>query len=194
MVNDYFRRWTKDGTLDRLHHAPYAECRELADREASPSAAIIDSQSMKSAEKRVPIDPYGYDAGKKIKGKKRHVLVDTEACCCMPSSHPAELQDRDGGVLLMSTLFGMYPSLLKLYADSSYQGLQFQQARLEACLRPDQRADRQTVRYRHVHGIAQTLDRRENDRQAQPLPPPGKGLGMPEPERFAIPTLGIHPD
>ena len=57
-VNDYFRRWTDDGTLDRLHHALYAECRALAEREAGPSAAIIDSQSVKSAEKGgVSIDP-----------------------------------------------------------------------------------------------------------------------------------------
>ena len=50
-VNDYFRRWDDDGTLDRMHHALYVKCRELAEREASPSAAIIDSRSVKSAEK-----------------------------------------------------------------------------------------------------------------------------------------------
>ena len=50
-VNDYFRRWGYDGTLDRIHHALYVKCRELAEREASPTAAIIDSQSVKSAEK-----------------------------------------------------------------------------------------------------------------------------------------------
>ena len=50
-VNDYFRRWTDDRTLDRIHHALYVECRRLADRKASPTAAIIDSQSVKSAEK-----------------------------------------------------------------------------------------------------------------------------------------------
>jgi transposase len=50
-VNDYFRRWDYDGTLDRIHHARYVRCRALAGREASPSAAIIDSQSVKSAEK-----------------------------------------------------------------------------------------------------------------------------------------------
>ena len=51
MVNDYFRRWDWDGTLERIHHALYVQCRELAEREASPTAAIIDSQSVKSAEK-----------------------------------------------------------------------------------------------------------------------------------------------
>ena len=50
-VNYYFCRWQYDGTMDRLHHALYVRCREQADREASPTAAIIDSQSVKSAEK-----------------------------------------------------------------------------------------------------------------------------------------------
>jgi hypothetical protein len=50
-LNDYFRRWDYDGTLDRIHYALYVKCRELADRDASPTAAIIDSQSVKSAEK-----------------------------------------------------------------------------------------------------------------------------------------------
>ena len=50
-VNDYFRRWDHDRTLDRIHHALYIQCREMLDREASPTAAIIDSQSVKSAEK-----------------------------------------------------------------------------------------------------------------------------------------------
>jgi transposase len=50
-IHDYFRRWTDDRTLDRLHEALYVRCRELANREASPTAAIIDSQSVKSAEK-----------------------------------------------------------------------------------------------------------------------------------------------
>ena len=53
-VNDYFRRWDEDGTLGRIHHALYVKCRALADRQASPTAAIIDSQSVKSAEKGGP--------------------------------------------------------------------------------------------------------------------------------------------
>jgi transposase len=53
-VNGYFLRWTEDRTLDRLHQALYVRCREMAEREASPTAAIIDSQSVKSAEKGGP--------------------------------------------------------------------------------------------------------------------------------------------
>src|ERR1700733_5025949 len=64
-------------------------------------------------------------------------------------------------------------------------------ARPEAGLRADQRGDSETVRYGQVRGVAKTLDRRENDRLAQPVPPPGKGLGVPEPKRLGIPTLGV---
>src|SRR3984957_495838 len=71
------------------------------------------------------IDPPGYDAGKKIKGKKRHILVDTVGLLLHAVVHPADIQDRDGGVLLLSTLFGMYPFLAKLFADAGYQGPQF---------------------------------------------------------------------
>jgi hypothetical protein len=72
------------------------------------------------------IDPSGYDAGKKIKGKKRHVLVDTQGLLMQAIIHAADIQDRDGGVLLMGSLFGLYPFLLKLYADGGYQGANFQ--------------------------------------------------------------------
>ena len=126
-VHDYLSRWQYDGTLDRIHHAFYVQCREQAGREASPTVGIIDSQSVKSAEKGGRrIDRPGYDAGKKIKGKKRHILVDTQGLLMMAIVHAADVQDRDGGVLLMATLFGLYPFLLKLYADGGYQGPQFQ--------------------------------------------------------------------
>src|SRR5208282_2165889 len=74
------------------------------------------------------IDPPGYDAGKKIKGKKRHVLVDTQGLLMHAIVHAADLQDRDGGALLMASLFGAFPFLVKLYADAGYQGPQFQSA------------------------------------------------------------------
>ncbi|MFC7694525.1 IS5 family transposase [Paeniroseomonas aquatica] len=132
-VNDYLRRWDEDRTLDRIHHALYVLCREQAGREASPTAAIIDSQSVKSAEKGACIDLSGYDAGKKIKGKKRHVLVDTQGLRMQAIIHAADIQDRDGGVLLMGSLFGLYPFLLKLYADGGYQGVSFQDGLRTTC-------------------------------------------------------------
>ena len=74
------------------------------------------------------IDASGYDAGKKINGKKRHILVDTQGLLMHALVHPADIQDRDGGVLVMATLFGAFPFLLKLFADGGYQGPEFQKA------------------------------------------------------------------
>ncbi|HVQ45087.1 MAG TPA: IS5 family transposase [Candidatus Saccharimonadia bacterium] len=146
-VHNYFIWWQCDGVLDRIHHALYVECREKAQREGSPTACIIDSQSVKSAEKGGPcIDPHGYDAGKKIKGKKRHILVDTMGLLLHAIVHSAGIQDRDGGISLLATLFGQFPFLEKLFADSAYQGPIFggALARILPCLeteivkRPDQ--------------------------------------------------------
>ena len=128
-LHDYLDRWDYDGTLERIHYALYVQCREQAGREASPTVAIIDSQSVKSAEKGGrTIDPAGYDAGKNIKGKKRHLLVDAEGLVLQVIVHAADIQDRDGGVLLLTTLFGLFPFLRKLYADAGYQGAKFQNA------------------------------------------------------------------
>jgi putative transposase len=68
------------------------------------------------------IDPHGFDAGKLIKGKKRHILVDTLGLLLHAIVHAADVQDRDGGLLLLATLFGKFPFLEKLFADSAYQG------------------------------------------------------------------------
>jgi len=83
--------------------------------------------------KRGHSDRHGYDAGKQIKGKKRHVLVDTQGLLMLAAVHAADIQDRDGGVLLMARLFGLFPFLLKLYADSGYQGPKFQLGLREVC-------------------------------------------------------------
>ena len=89
----------------------------------------------KRGKRGVLIDPPGFDAGKKIKGKKRHLLVDTQGFLMQALVHSADIQDRDGGVLLMGALFGRYPSLLKLYADSGYQGPKFQDGLKKVCRR-----------------------------------------------------------
>src|ERR1700691_5844187 len=81
------------------------------------------------------IDPCGYDPGKKIKGKKRHISVDTEGLLLCAIVHAADIQDRDGGIMLMSTMFGLFPFLLKLYADSGYQGPKFRQGLQRVCRR-----------------------------------------------------------
>jgi transposase len=74
------------------------------------------------------VDPNGYDAGKKIKGKKRHILVDTVGLLLHAIVHPADIQDRDGGKLVLATMFGLHPFLRKLFADGGYQGPKFRAA------------------------------------------------------------------
>ena len=126
-VNDYFCLWSYNGTLQKIHEALYVKCREQAEREASPTACIIDSQSVKSAEiGGVCIDPHGFDAGKLIKGKKRHVLVDTVGLLLHALVTSADVQDRDGGLLVLSTLFARFPFLKRLFADAAYAGPVFQ--------------------------------------------------------------------
>jgi putative transposase len=122
-VNRYFCLWGWDGTLDRIHDALYEKCRAQAERDASPAAAIIDRKTREKRRKRgVSIDPHGFDAGKLIKGKKRHILVDMQGLLLHAIIHSAGVQDRDGGILLLATLFGQFPFLGKLFADSAYQG------------------------------------------------------------------------
>jgi hypothetical protein len=92
---------------------------------APPSSTVKASRARK---KGAWIDPHGYDPGKKIKGKKRHILVDTQGLLLHTLVHSADIQDRDGGALVMATLFGLHPFLLKLYADGGCQGPIFQSA------------------------------------------------------------------
>ena len=86
------------------------------------------SECKERGKRGASIDPHGYDAGKKIKGKKRHILVDTQGLMLHAIVHAADIQDRDGGAMLLATLFGRFPFLLKLYADGGYQGPEFQKA------------------------------------------------------------------
>jgi transposase len=74
------------------------------------------------------IDPSGFDAGKQVKGKKRHLLVDTLGLVLQAIVHPANIQDRDGGILLLTALADRLPLLVKLFADGAYQGPQFRHA------------------------------------------------------------------
>src|SRR6516165_10536057 len=127
-LHDYFDLWSWDGTLDRIHHALYVECRERAEREASPTAAIIDSQSVKSAEKGGLASTRTATMRARRSRARSGILVDTQGLLMHAIVHAADIQDRDGGALLMATLFSLYPFLLKLYADGGYQGAGFQNA------------------------------------------------------------------
>lgn len=125
-VYSYFRRFLETGVWARLHEALYVDCRELEGREPQPSAAIIDSQSVKTGSNAQ--NDIGYDAGKKIKGRKRHILVDTLGLLLRGSVHSAGIQDRDGAPRLLERLTARFPFLEVFFADSAYAGEKIAQA------------------------------------------------------------------
>jgi transposase len=97
------------------------------------------SEREKRGKRGAQIDPSGFDAGKRVKGKKRHVLVDTLGLLLHVLVHPANVQDRDGGILLLEALAERFPLLRKLFADAAYQGPVFGKAL--AKVRPQLKAE-----------------------------------------------------
>lgn len=118
-VQGYFYRWRDDGTWERINHALLMAAREAMGREASPSAGVIDSQSVKTTEAG---GLRGYDAGKKIKGRKRHLLTDTNGFLVNAVVHPADIQDRDGAPEVLAGVRSLYPWLRHVFADGAYAG------------------------------------------------------------------------
>ena len=118
-VQHYFYRWRDIGLWPTLNHALLMQAREAAGREASPSAGVIDSQSVKTCESG---GPRGYDAAKKIKGRKRHIVTDTQGFLVGAVVHPADLQDRDGAPAVLASLRYRFPWLRHIFADGAYAG------------------------------------------------------------------------
>ena len=100
-VFHYFRLWRRTGLWARIHTVLRERVRQAVGREPTPSAAIIDSQSVKTTEQG---GPRGYDGGKKVNGRKRHLLVDTLGLLLNVVVHPANVQDRDGARLVLAGL------------------------------------------------------------------------------------------
>ncbi|MCP5320951.1 MAG: IS5 family transposase [Pseudomonadales bacterium] len=114
-----FRRWSVRGKFEQMHDRLRAQWRERQGRDVSPTAAVLDAQSTRSSPQG---GETGYDAGKKIKGRKRHLVVDTLGLVLAVSVSAASVQDRDGAHPVIAATMAKYPSIKTLFVDGGYAG------------------------------------------------------------------------
>ena len=120
-VYRFFRRWRDQGLLEVLHDRLRRACRVVAGRGPEPTAAVIDSQSLRAAE-TVGAADRGYDAGKRVNGTKRHIAVDTLGLLLAVVVTAASVQDRDGAMPLLTRMRRTCLRIALVWADSAYAG------------------------------------------------------------------------
>jgi putative transposase len=116
----YFRRWRLDGTWERINRVLRRRLREKLGRDPEPSAGIVDSQSVKTT--GVGGEQRGFDGGKKVRGRKRHILVDIEGLVVEARVHSAKVPDQDGIRRLLEPARERLPRLSRLWVDAGYRG------------------------------------------------------------------------
>jgi len=119
-VYGYFAEWERDGTTEVIHDLLRRRVRAAAGRAVEPTAALVDSQSIRTSN-NVPEASQGIDAGKRIKGRKRHIATDTMGLLLVVMVTAASMQDTTGGRLLMDAVGVGFPSVVKAWVDSGYK-------------------------------------------------------------------------
>ena len=120
IVYYYFSVWKQDGTLEQIHESLIEKIRKQHNKNEEPSVGIIDAQSVKST--LVSSQDKGFDAGKKVKGIKRHIIVDTLGLILAVVIQSASVQDRDGAISVIDKLTENWKKIIKIFADSGYRG------------------------------------------------------------------------
>lgn len=120
IVYYYFSVWKNNGILEEIHESLVEKVRKKYGKNEEPSVGIIDAQSVKST--LVSSEDKGFDAGKKIKGIKRHIIVDTLGLILAVVIQSASVQDRDGAISVIEKLFENWRKIIMIFADGGYRG------------------------------------------------------------------------
>jgi putative transposase len=118
-VQYYFYNWRDTQLWRRINHALVERARRAVGRRPSPSAGVIDSQTVKTTESG---GPRGFDPAKRMKGRKRHLVTDTEGSLLVVQVHPADIQDNHGAVPLLKAARRAFARLRHIFADRVYRG------------------------------------------------------------------------